>query len=69
MLALLEDWRDVADLQSSGTVPVSMEVRNSNVRIGATSSASSLSTLGEILSGPQALLGFNPFRSFLTPSS
>jgi len=53
-----------ADLQSSGISPAFIETLLIMVRIGEISEASSLSTIGLMLSGPAALCGFKFFNNF-----
>ena len=53
--AFLNIGQMFADFHTDGISPVSYEWVKIVVKIGAMSSASSLSTLGEMLSGPAAL--------------
>ena len=47
----------------------SYDILNITVSIGAMNGANSLKTLGVILSGPAALVGFSLLRSFSTPDT
>ena len=58
-----------ACFQSAGTLPSLSDLQKILVRGSATVSASSLRTLGLMLSGPDAFPGFNFFRSFSTPGA
>ena len=58
-----------ADHQSSGTVPESRDFWKIAVSNGDISLASSLRILAGIMSGSQALFGFNFLKNFATPSS
>ena len=51
----------------AGIVPDSYDILNMTVSIGAMNGASSFKTLGVILSGPAALVGFSLLRSFSMP--
>ncbi|KAK7477920.1 hypothetical protein BaRGS_00030829 [Batillaria attramentaria] len=57
-----------ACLQSESTCPVSNECWKIFVRDDAISTASFLSTLGVMLSGPAAFAGFSPCSSYSTPA-
>ena len=54
--------------QSSGTLPCYSEAAKISWRAGATSDAASLRNLEGKLSGPDALCGFKPWNTFVTPS-
>ena len=47
----------------------SYDILNMTVSIGAMNGASSFKTIGVILSGPAALVGFSLLRSFSTPDT
>ena len=53
--------------QSSGTTPVSSDFWNISCSSGEISVASSFRILGDMLSGPGALYGFNCFSNFVIP--
>jgi hypothetical protein len=53
----------------AGIVPDSYDILNMTVSIGAMNGASSFKTIGVILSGPAALVGFSVLRSFSTPDT
>ena len=53
----------------AGIVLDSYAILNMTVSIGAMNGASSFKTLGVILSGPAALVGFSLLRSFSTPDT
>ena len=54
---------------SLGISPVSIDCWNRWANIGPNSEASSFRTLGWSPSGPKALDGFKPLRSFITPTA
>jgi O-antigen ligase len=53
----------------AGIVPDSYDILNMTVSIGAMNGASFFKTLGVILSGTVALVGFSLLRSFSTPGT
>ena len=53
----------------AGIVPDSYDILNMTVSIGAMSGASSFKSVGVILSGPAALVGFSLLRTFSTPDT
>ena len=59
----------LAAFQSSGTSPVNNVWLKRKVSAGDSSCTTSLSNLGETLSGPLTLFSFNPNNNLVTPGS